>query len=176
MKRRAALLLAPLLAGGVLIGCTEASPHEPAQRTGGPDEAVVHLHGVADIGFGDTLAELTRRGVLTLRPEACGPRLTALPTVSPVFAKDRLVLLWVEPPARTPEGITVGTPVAEVRTAYPDVRELTAPPGTYRFNGLLVVEGDRAYLFLHDGSTVRKAVVGYAEYARRLFDDGFGTC
>jgi hypothetical protein len=53
---------------------------------------------------------------------------------------------------------------------------LTAPPGTYRFDGLLARQGDRAYLFLHDGRTVRKTVAGYADYAQRLFDEGFGTC
>jgi hypothetical protein len=40
----------------------------------------------------------------------------------------------------------------------------------------LVTEGDRGYLFLHDGTTVQKAVAGYGEYLTRLFNTGFGSC
>ncbi|WP_405104138.1 hypothetical protein [Micromonospora sp. NBC_01412] len=35
---------------------------------------------------------------------------------------------------------------------------------------------DRAYLFLHDGRTVRKIIAGYADWARRLFAEGHGPC
>lgn len=140
----------------------------------GPD--VIHLDGLRDIEFGDTEQQLVREGALTQPAAPCGPRLTDMATVSPVFAGDRLVLLWVDPPMQTPEGISGGTPVAEVRDTYPAAKRLTAPRGTYRFDGLLAAEGDRAYLFLHDGKTVRKTIAGYAEYAQRLFDDGLGAC
>jgi hypothetical protein len=174
MTRREVPLVVAMLAG-LLAGCTDPRPDHPNQRPSyGPD--VVHLGGVADIGFGDSLDELSRRGALVPQRESCGPRLTSLPTVSPVFANERLVLVWIDPPVRTPEGVTVGTSLAEARAAYPHARDLAAPPDSYRFDGLLVEEGDRAYLFLHDGQTVRKAVAGYTEYVRRLFEDGFGTC
>ena len=53
---------------------------------------------------------------------------------------------------------------------------LPAPPGSHRFAGLLARDGDRAYLFLHDGVTVREIIAGYADWARRLFDEGYGPC
>jgi hypothetical protein len=85
-------------------------------------------------------------------------------------------MLWAEPPLATPHGIAVGTPVGVVRQAHPGAEELAAPPGRRRYGGLLAVTGDRAYLYLHDGATVRKLIIGYAEHCRRLFEEGFGAC
>ena len=76
----------------------------------------------------------------------------------------------------TPEGIGAGTPVSEVRAATPGAAALPAPPGSHRFAGLLARDGDRAYLFLHDGVTVRKIIAGTRTGARRLFDEGYGPC
>ena len=190
MERSLPLIFA-VLASCLLAGCT-AAPEAPSRRDGGtparsasggdtPDRGrygpdVIHLDGLRDIAFGETEAQLTRRGALLPQDAPCGPRLTGMSTVSPVFADHRLVLLWVDPPVQTPEGITIGTPVEQALRTYPDARRLYAPHGSYQFDGLLAIEGDRAYLFLHDGRTVRKTVAGYAEYARRLFDDGFGAC
>jgi hypothetical protein len=137
---------------------------------------VVGLDGLHNAEFGVTEEELTRRGVLRTDVDACGPTLTGHGSVSPIFVDDRLVLLWLDDPMSTPEGISVGTPVAEVRASYPSALDLNAPQGTYRFDGLLARDGDRAYLFLHDGATVRKVIAGYAEWARRLFDEGYGPC
>ena len=86
------------------------------------------------------------------------------------------MLLWVSRPVATPEGVTDGTPVAQVRARYPRAVRLTAPEGTYRFDGLLARRGDRAYLFLHYGRVVRQTIAGYASWARRLFDEGHGPC
>lgn len=157
---------------------TAAGPR-PAPKTADPPPStagVVSLAGLRNAPFGATEQELSRQGVLDQEPAPCGPRLAGAPTADPVFADDRLVLLWANGQTRTPEGVRAGTSVDRVRDAYPAARRLTAPAGTYRLNGLLVREGDRAYLFLHDGRTVRKTVVGYAEYAQKLFDEGFGTC
>nr|MDT0660009.1 hypothetical protein [Micromonospora sp. DSM 115978] len=188
MERRLSLIMV-LLATCLVGGCsaTVDAPSRPidgdAGSTGiaepnrgryGPD--VIHLAGLRDIEFGESERKLTREGALVDPAAPCGARLTGVATASPVFDEDRLVLLWAEPPMQTPEGITIGTPVEQVRKTYPDATKLTAPPGTYRFDGLLAKEGDRAYLFLHDGRTVRKTVAGYADYARKLFEDGFGTC
>ncbi|AVT29712.1 hypothetical protein C6361_09660 [Plantactinospora sp. BC1] len=175
--RKVVRLVAVLVAGAVaLCHAYRTVSDEPATTPAyGPD--VLHLTGVRDIRFGDTEQELLRRGELDAEPAlACGPSLTDPTTVSPVFADDRLVLLWASPPVRTPEGVTAGTPVDQVEAAYPAATRLTAPPGSYRYDGLLAMQGDRAYLFLHDGRTVRKTVAGYTDYARRLFDEGFGTC
>ena len=151
-----------------------ASGQLPEKAAYGPD--VVHLDGLRDIEFGDTEQELARRGLLTPSIASCGPSLAGMDMVGPVFADDRLVLLWADPSMHTPEGVTSGTPVRQVQTTYPASTPLDAPQGTYRFDGLLVSEGDRSYLFLHDGRTVRKTVAGYTDYARKLFDEGFGTC
>lgn len=151
-----------------------ASSQPPERAAYGPD--VVHLDGLGGIEFGDTEQELARRGLLTTSIASCGPSLAGMTTVGPIFADDRLVLLWADPSMHTPEGVTSGTSVRQVQATYPALTSLNAPQGTYRFDGLLVSEGDRSYLFLHDGQIVRKTVAGYTDYARKLFDEGFGTC
>ncbi|MFU8873941.1 hypothetical protein [Micromonospora sp. SL4-19] len=155
-------------------GARPPGPDTSARPVGAAE--VVSLDGLRNAEFGVTEAELTRRGVLRTDVDACGPTLTGHETVSPIFVDDRLVLLWLGDPMSTPEGITVGTPVDEVRAAHPSADELLAPEGTYRFDGLLARDGDRAYLFLHDGVTVQKIIAGYADWARRLFDEGYGPC
>ncbi|MEU7848618.1 hypothetical protein [Micromonospora parva] len=137
---------------------------------------IIDLNGLRNIEFGVTEDELTRRGILRTSLDACGQVLAGHDTVSPVFVDDKLVLLWVGDPMRTPEGITVGSPVDQVWDSYPQVSRLRAPQGTHRLDGLLARSGDRAYLFLHDGRTVRKTIAGYADWARRLFHDGVGPC
>ncbi|SDY14055.1 hypothetical protein SAMN05444365_101808 [Micromonospora pattaloongensis] len=177
MTRRPLAFAAVVLSGILISGCGRAAAEEreaPQTPTLGPN--VVHFGGVRDIRFGETTGQLTERGALDAEAHGCGPAFANLPAVSPVFADDRLVLVWMDPPQQTPEGVTVGTPVTKVRTLYSKIEELQAPPKTYRYDGMLVAEGDRAYLFLHDGNKVRKAIIGYAEYVRRLFDDGFGSC
>jgi len=159
-----------------MAGCTGAAPPTTPEsdQTARP---VVDHQGYGAIRFGDTRADLERDHGLTQRPGDCAPRLPGHPEISPVLdPDDRLVLVWVNPPLQTPVGIGVGTPVDAVRRAHPDAEELAAPPGTQRFDGLLVTVADRAYLYLHDGTEVRKVIVGYADYARLLFDEGFGTC
>jgi hypothetical protein len=169
------LLIVGLLAGAVISGSGPTNvPTRRVDRSDGSD--VIHLHGMRNIAFGETEQELTRRGVLRPETTSCEPGLAGISTASPVFADDRLVLLWVDPPVHTPEGVTIGTPVDTVQATYPAVTRLTAPQGTYRFDGLLAKQGDRAYLFLHDGRTVRKTIAGYADYAQKLFDQGFGAC
>ncbi|MBF9130662.1 hypothetical protein I0C86_17100 [Plantactinospora sp. S1510] len=178
MEARKVVRIAAVLVAATIAVChayRTGSDEPPTPPASGTD--VLNLRGVRDVEFGDTEQELLRRGQLHPEPElACGSSLTDPPAVSPVFADDRLVLLWASPPVKTPEGVTAGTPVEQVRAAYPAATRLTAPAGTYRFDGLLARQGDRAYLFLHDGRTVRKTVAGYADYAQQLFDEGFGTC
>ncbi|WP_174528577.1 hypothetical protein [Micromonospora maritima] len=149
-------------------------PQWPVRPVGAAE--VVGLDGLRDAEFGDTEEDLTRRGLLHTDEEACGPTLTGLGSASPIFVDDRLVLLWLDDPMSTPEGISAGTPVTDVRAAYPGATALPAPPGGHRFAGLLARDGDRGYLFLHDGVTVRKIIAGYADWARRLFDEGYGPC
>src|SRR5690606_19074100 len=143
------------VAGLWMAGCTEAAPPATPDQT--PRPVVVDHQGYGTIRFGDTRAELERDHGLTQGTGDCAPRLPDHPELSPVLDRnDRLVLVCVNPPLQTPEGIGVGTPVDAVRRAHPDAEELAAPPGTQRFDGLLVTVDDRAYLYLHDGTEVRK--------------------
>jgi hypothetical protein len=175
MKVHKILLIVGLIVAAAVSGSgTTRAPEKAIGTSNEPD--VINLDGLRGIEFGESEEELTRRGALETQDAACAPGLTGMSTVSPTFDHDRLVLLWADSPVHTPEGVTIGTPVDQVRASYPAVTRLTAPRGTYRLDGLLARDGDRAYLFLHDGRTVRKTIAGYADYAQRLFDEGFGTC
>ncbi|MBY8872864.1 hypothetical protein K7640_13565 [Micromonospora sp. PLK6-60] len=173
MKLRQFAFIATLLVAASAAGSGVQAPRitTPAGNT-----EVIDLNGVTGVEFGDSEQELTRRGVLRSDVDACGPLLAGHGSVSPIFVDDRLVLLWADDPMSTPEGIGAGTPVAEVRARYPSAIRLRAPAGTYRFDGLLARSGDRAYLFLHDGRVVRETIAGYADWAHRLFDEGYSPC
>lgn len=136
----------------------------------------MHFDGVGDIRFDQAKAELVTRGLLAPESGLCGRTLAGIEETVAIFAEDKLVLLWFNPPLATPEGVTVGTALTVARQRYPDAVEMMPPVGSYSFPGLLVVSGDRAYLFLHDGATVQKTIVGFERYARRLFETGFGNC
>ncbi|SCG59153.1 hypothetical protein GA0070614_3012 [Micromonospora coxensis] len=176
MKLRQFVFIATLLTAASVSGSgvRPQGPEMPARPIGATE--VVGLHGLGDAEFGDTEQELVRRGVLRADVDACGPTLAGHEAASPIFVDDRLVLLWLDDPMSTPDGITVGTPVDEVRANHPSAVPLDAPHGTHRFDGLLARDGDRAYLFLHDGTAVREIIAGYADWARRLFDEGYGPC
>jgi hypothetical protein len=126
--------------------------------------------------FGDTERALTERGVVVRDVPQCGPRMVRPSGASPIFVDGKLALVWADPPLRTPEGVSVGDAVTKARTAYPAAKPLSAPAGSYRFNGLLAASGDRAYLFLHDGRTIQKLIAGYADQAQTLFEQGYAGC
>lgn len=174
-SRHAVLLAVALF---VIAGLTGACmrPAVTLSAVVTPDPNVVTERGLRDIHFGESPGALVDRGALVLDKESCGPRLVGISEASPVFAEKRLVLLWFNPPLMTPEGVQVGTSVAEVQQRYPQAQELRPPEGSYTYPGLLVVRGDFAYLFLHDGQTVRKAIAGDVSYAHKLYETGFGSC
>lgn len=191
MVGRLSSRLAALVAGLVLLaasGCTgdadgpQRAPAggttstPPATRTAGPD--VVDFVGLREIRFGESLADLSARGVITTAKPYCGSgySFAGIDAASPVLDRGQLVLIWAYPPLHTPENVLVGTPVEQAKTAYPAAVELNPPAGSTTYPGLLVIGGDRAYLLLHDGRTVQKLVVGFERYARLLYDTGFGTC
>jgi hypothetical protein len=177
MKVRPLSLIVVTVVAGFVAGCSSgpvASPQRLAETAHGAD--VVDFDGVPGIAFGDTKAQLTSSGVVATPKDACGPRVVGRDQLSPVFTGERLVLLWAYPPFATPEGVGVGSSLAAVRAAYPQATALTAPAGSHRYDGMLVTNGDRAYLFLHDGQKVTKTVAGFAVQARLLFDQGFGAC
>jgi hypothetical protein len=167
-------MLVAIIAG--LAGCTGTTDPVPgAQSTGDP--RVVSHQGWDGIQFGDPRADLERDHGLAQQPGDCAARLPGSPEASPVFdERNRLVLVWVDPPLHTPAGLTVGSPVGAVREAHPDAEPLTPPAGTFQFSGLLATVDDRGYLFLHDGRQVQRLVVGYAEAARQVVEENYGTC
>jgi hypothetical protein len=179
MRYRSIGVALALAAVASIGGCAEErsadGPADSAVALAAPGP-VVTFDGVGDVAFGDTEQSLTARGLVSRPEAACGPVLTGQPGSTPVFADDQLVLLWANPPLTTPEGIGVDSPVTAVRAAYPQAQNRPAPPGSHRFDGLLVTDDDRAYLFLHDGETVVKTIAGFTEYAQRLLDTGFGAC
>jgi hypothetical protein len=169
-----AAALAVLMA--LAAGCTDQSEPPRASAPTGYAQDVVDFHGVREMRFGDTERDLTDRGLVVRDVPRCGPRMARPTGAGPVFVDGRLALVWADPPLRTPEGIAVGSALADAHRAYPSADELPAPAGGYRFNGLLTTDGDRAYLFLHDGNAVRKLIVGYARHARTLFEQGYAGC
>jgi hypothetical protein len=174
MKRTFIAVMASAAVALALTGCATDVEIKPLAGVADPD--VVARDGTTEVRIGDTRADLEHEYGMTQGPGDCAPRLPEQPALSPVFRGDELVLLWADPPLRTPEGISVGSPVSTLDQTYPDGIELVAPAQEQRFDGLLVTGGDHAYLFLHDQSTVQKVIVGSAEHATLLFHEGFGTC
>ncbi|GIF53598.1 hypothetical protein DFJ67_2513 [Asanoa ferruginea] len=170
------LIIVALALFALLAGYAVNRSPSPAYATNTASANTVDFNGVGDVRLGQRDTDLTRQGALSHPAAACGPTLTATSAANPVFADGRLVLLWVHPPLTTPEGIGEGTPLTTARATYPRATAMTAPAGSYQFDGLLVTSGDRAYLFMHDGQTVRKVVVGFTAPAERLFTHGIGNC
>jgi hypothetical protein len=134
---------------------------------------VVTFDGLGDVHFGDSAGALAASHGFKDDPSACTRTLSDLPGVDPVVADGKLVLMWVNAPVHTPEGITVGSSVSAVRSAYAGEQDLSSD---HAYPGIMVQKDDRAYLFLHDGQTVKKEIAGYADYVRRLYTEGFGAC
>jgi hypothetical protein len=137
---------------------------------------IVTAKGLPDIEIGSQRVDLVRTQGMAQGPGDCAPRLPTQPAASPVFDDNELVLLWADPPLRTPDGVGVGSSIADVTAHFPDAEPLTAPAGTYQYDGLIATVDQQAYLFLHDGEQVQKLIVGSAEHAQLLFEEGFGTC
>jgi len=179
----ACLGLVAVLAAGVAVIRWDNHPEIDRQRTAERAHAgakassdVVTFSGIADVRFGETTGELTTEHGLRAEVGGCAMHFSDIEGVDPVFADDHLVLMWIHAPVHTPEGIREGSSVTAVRQAYPGATELTPPPGSHAYPAIMVVRGDTAFLFLHDGVTVRKEIAGYADYVQRLYSGGFGAC
>ena len=176
MKLRQFAFIATLMTAASIAGSgVPPTGPIPDGRPAGSVE-IIDLNGLRNIEFGATEDELTRRGILRTSLDACGPMLAGHDTVSPVFVEDKLVLLWVGDPMRHTGGHNGRLARRRGLGPLPGGQPAAAPQGTHRLDGLLARSGDRAYLFLHDGRTVRKTIAGYADWARRLFDEGAGPC
>lgn len=160
----------------VLLATLAGSPL-PATAVRTTDPEVIDFSGLGDIRFGASMRALEAVGVVSTSEPACGPTFTGTDAATPVFDQDRLVLIWAYAPIHTPEGIMTGSSVDQARRVYPSAVPLTPPAGTSTFPGLLITgQGDRAYLLLHDQGQVQKLIVGLENYARLLYQTGFGSC
>jgi hypothetical protein len=153
----------------------EAAQHRADDRAQASSDVITYT-GIADIRFGARATDLTTEHGLRPDVGGCVMRFGDIEGVDPVFADDRLVLMWIHAPVHTPEGIMEGSSVAAVRQAYSGEVELTPPAGSHAYPGILVRSDDRAYLFPHDGQAVRKVIAGYADYVQRLYTSGFNAC
>jgi hypothetical protein len=172
---RTLLLLGAVIAGVIVV---VAAGHQHRSTTTAQAPTVpagqVDFTGTGDIHFGTTLSDLERTHGLIRRPDSCAPSITDTPLVTPVFVDNKLALMWVNAPLHTPEGITVGSPVNQVRSVYPGATDMPTPA-----NGLpaiMVTRNDRAYLFLYSADKVEKMLVGYQQYIQQLYQSGGDTC
>jgi hypothetical protein len=181
----ALVIVLACLAGATAILSVARGHQQRIERTAFEERAVqqsqkrtdtVTFQGIGDVHFGDSIAALASAHGLTADSAACTRTFSDIAGVDPVVADGKLVLLWAHAPVHTPEGIAEGSPVSAVRTAYAGAQELAQPTGSHAYPAIMVVQGDRAFLFLHDGQTVRKEIAGYAGYVRRLYAEGFGAC
>jgi hypothetical protein len=164
--------VALILAGTLLM---MASCHQQTSMVEPEISGVVHVTGMGELRFGEIRANLEEH--LSSEMPGCNVQLKNFPQGSAVFDEDgRLAVMWFEAPMRTPQGVMTGVSVGQAKETYPGARELEAPENTRRFDGLLVLEGEHGYLFLHDGAVVQKAIAGYVTYLDRLFNTGFGVC
>jgi hypothetical protein len=143
---------------------------------------VVHLDGVGPIRFGQNRKELAGKRLISSGELGCdGQPVYDIPgyvdAADLVFnAQDKLGFVWVlSPGVRTPENLTVDSPVADVRKAYPAAEELKASERS--FPGLLVKSEKTAYLFLYEPTTgqVVKLLAGFTDILREAQSAGI-TC
>jgi len=184
---RAILVVSVLLASA---GCGDtddgAAPNSPSTRPSATDSYapnVVHLEGVGAIRFGENREELVGRKLVAASDEmGCdGQPVYDIPgyvdAADLIFnGQDKLGFVWVlTPGVRTPEQLTVDSPMADVRKAYPDAEEL--PASERSFPGLLVKAEKTSFLFLYEPQTqqVVKLLAGFTDILREAQSAGI-TC
>jgi hypothetical protein len=159
-------------------GCGQDSqprPHGAAAAPAAPAAAsypvnVVHPLGIGPIRFGDSRKKLLDGKLVVPGEQGCdGARVYDVPQYADLVfdAHDQLALVWVFTPAvKTPENLSVDSPVDAVRKAYPGAEELRANRNS--FPGLLVKGEHTGYLFLYEPTTkqVVKLLAGYTDVLR----------
>jgi hypothetical protein len=159
---------------------TDVTP-APTQSTGYAAN-IVHPLGIGPIRFGDARKDLLARKLIKPGGQGCdGSRVYDVPKYTEaadlVFnAQDQLAFIWVlSPGVKTPENLSVDSPISEVRKAYPDAEELAANQNS--FPGLLVKGKKTAYLFLYEptAKVVVKLLAGYTDILRESHSGGI-TC
>jgi hypothetical protein len=170
-----------------LAGCQGASGGHSGAKAAAPAPAsyaanVVHPLGIGQIRFGDSRKTLLSRKLIKPGEQGCDagpvydiPRYANAADL--VFnAQDQLAFIWVfTPDVKTPENLSVDSPVDAVRKAYPNAEAL--PANRNSFPGLLVKGERTAYLFLYEPTTktVVKLLAGYTDILRQGHTAGL-TC
>jgi hypothetical protein len=160
-----------------------AAKRKPSASASKYPSNVVHLDGMGAIRFGDNRTDLESAKLVVASGETgCdGKPVYDVPgyvdAADLVFnAQGKLGFVWVlTPGVYTPEKLTVDSPVAAVRKAYPQAEEL--PVNQQSFPGLLVKSERTAYLFLYEPSTnqIVKLLAGYTDILRQAQNEGI-TC
>ncbi|GAA4411061.1 hypothetical protein GCM10023148_03140 [Actinokineospora soli] len=130
-----ALATALVIAGGVALGgggtppVPPASPPTSAVSTPKPAAPILGPYGFQGLKLGMPYAEAVETGLLVAGsppgPEGCsGYDLTAYPNASNevsayVMPDLGVAAIFLQPGMRTPEGVTLGAPVADFYAAYP---------------------------------------------------------
>ncbi len=117
-----ALALASVAGSSTMIEHREAGGAAVPSPSAGPN--VIDFSGLRGIQFGGSMRVMKGTGIVSTSEPGCGPTFTGIREASPVFEGDRLVLIWAHAPLRTPEGVTVGTSLEDVRRAYPSAIQL----------------------------------------------------
>jgi hypothetical protein len=189
MRLTRALLAVPLL-----LLAAVACDDQPTDSTGRPDPGspsptasyppnVVHLDGIGPIRFGENrLALVGKKLIVPAEELGCeGQQVYDVPgyvdAADLIFnSQDKLGFVWVlSPGVRTPEQVSVESPLDAVRKAYPDAEEL--PESERSFPGLLVKGEKTGYLFLYEPKTreVVKLLAGFVDILRDAQKSGI-TC
>jgi hypothetical protein len=174
MRRTIAIVACVALT--IATGCSRdrgSGPEPSPTASAGYAANVVHPLGIGPILFGDTSKDLLARKLIKPGEQGCdGTKVYDVPKYADsadlVFnAQDQLALIWVlSPGVKTPENLTVDSPIDAVRKAYPDAEELAANQNSVP--GLLVKGKKTAYLFLYEptAKVVVKLLAGYTDILR----------
>jgi hypothetical protein len=134
---RKALVLAGIAGALVLTACgkddntsSAAGTTPPAPTTAAADPSAFGPYGYAGVKFGDNAAAVKAAGFEVDEPDSpClgsadlkGPKGSATALIS---AKDGVYIIQASDPIATPEGIKVGSTLAEAVKAYPQLKSVT---------------------------------------------------
>lgn len=183
MRVTRAILAVAVLASSVACGEETTGAVQPSaspKPTASYAPNVVHPDGIGAIRFGENRTALVGRRLISESGEVgCdGEKVYDIP--GHVDAADlmfngqgKLGFVWVYTPGvSTPEKVTVDSPIADVRKAYPGAEELAATPRS--FPGVLVKSEKTALLFLYEPETrtVVKLLAGFTDILREAQREG----
>jgi len=183
MRRTIAVLASIVLAAAAGCSNSHGASGDPVPTESTRYAAnIVHPLGIGSIRFGDTAKDLLSRKLIKSGAQGCdGSKVYDVPKYADaadlVFnAQGQFAFVWVlSPGVMTPENVSVDSPVAAVRKAYPGAEELAANRNS--FPGLLVKGKKTAYLFLYEPTegVVVKLLAGYTDILRESHTAGI-TC